>query len=123
MTALRMLGLVVLAAICVGIFIAAYAYLQGLSAAKRAEEAISKLRFEMQYVINTGNARDNVKVEIPSGYILRFDGDNNQLTIDGIRTPEDGFSLPIAGPELGAGEHMVAIALEGNRIVVREETS
>lgn len=120
MTALRMLGLVVLAAICVGIFIGAYAYLQGLSAAKRAEEAASQLHSEVQYVVITGNSRENVGIEIPSGYILRFDSDNNQLVIDGIRMPEDGYPLLIEGPELAAGEHMVSIALENDRIVVSE---
>lgn len=120
MTALRMLGLVVLAAICVVIFIGAYAYLQGLSAAKRAEEAVSQLHSEIQYVIITGDNRENVRIEIPSGYILRFDSDNNQLVIDGIRAPEDGFSLPVQGPELGAGEHVVSISLENGGIVVNE---
>jgi hypothetical protein len=120
MTALRMLGLVVLAAICVGIFIGAYAYLQGLSAVKLAEEVASQLHSEVQYVIITGNSRENVRIDIPSGYILRFDSDNSQLVIDGIRMPEDGYSLSIEGPEIAAGEHVVSIALENNRILVSE---
>jgi len=123
MTALRMLGLVVLATMCVGIFLCAYAYLQGLSVTKRAEEVVSQLRFEIQYVIDTGNPRGNVKIEIPSGYTLSFDSDNNQLVIGDIRVPEGGFSLPIQGPELSAGEHMVSIVLENNRIIVNGEAA
>ena len=120
MTALRMLGLVVLAAICLGIFLGAYMYLQELSKFGRANEVLLQLCSEIRSVISTGDNRENIEVKIPSGYVLSFDAENGQLVIDGIRTPEDGFSLPINGPDLGPGEHVVSIVLENGLVRVFE---
>jgi len=112
-----MLGLVVLAGICISIFFAAYQSFRGLSKAERAKEAAIKLDLAIEYVIMTGNPH-TVDVEIPEGYTLSFK--ENQLAIDGTKMPEGGYPWPIIGGNLSTGTHKLAIAIENGKIFVNE---
>lgn len=117
MHALRMLGLVALAGICISIFVVAYQSFQGLSREERARGAALELHSKIQHVINTGDPR-TVDIEVPGGYVLSLE--ENQLVINGIRMPEGGYSIPMVGNNLTAGEHRLSVALENGEIVVSE---
>lgn len=117
MYSLKMLGLTVLAGLCLVIFFAGYDYFQGVSASQSAREEASRLRGKINHVIITGDNR-RIDVEVPGGYTLRFE--SNQVIIDGTRLPEDGFDIPVEGPDLGPGEYSLIITIEDGRIKVSE---
>jgi hypothetical protein len=117
MPALRILGLVILAAFVVSIFVVGYQYLQAQDRERRARDAALELNEGVQAVIATGN-QQIVEITIPIGYTLRFE--NYRVKIDGFAVPADGYSMLVTGPKLEEGTHHLTIVLENNSVVVSE---
>ena len=115
MPALKMLGLVILAAFVVSIFAIGFMYSRALAELRRAKEAALEVDSKVRAAIATG-ADQTVEVTIPEGYILRFK--DNQVLIDDLAFPEEGYPWPITGPELGNGTYTLAIRLGDNLIQV-----
>ena len=117
MPALRTLALVILAALVVSIFFMGYQFLQALNRERRARDAALELNNGVQAVIASGNPR-TVEITVPAGYKLKFE--NHRLSINGFVAPENGYQLPVTGPELDEGFHHLIITLENNSVVVSE---
>ena len=115
MPALRTLALVILAAFVVSIFVMGYQFLQALNRERRARDAALELNNGVQAVIATGNPQ-TVEITVPAGYKLKFE--NQRVSINGFVVPENGYQLPVTGPELGEGFHQLTITLENNSVVV-----
>lgn len=124
MYALKMLGLVVLAGICVVAFVVGYDYFQGLSTSQEAREQAGQLNEEIKGMIVSGVVGENKKVtvSVPGDYTLRFNSETNQLVMDGVRLPEDGYDMTVEGPKenLGPGEHELLIVMKSDKIKVSE---
>lgn len=124
MYALKMVGLVVLAATCLLVFFVGYNYFQEISSSQKAFEEATNLDEEIEGLIISGDVGENSKVivDIPSGFSLYFDSENNQWVIDGTRLPEEGYDLTVVGPgkELGPGKHELLISVKENKIKVSE---
>jgi len=110
-----MLGLVILAAFVVSIFVIGLMYSRALAELRRAKEAALEVDSKVRAAITTGTDQ-TVKVTIPEGYTLRFR--DNQVLIDDLAFPEEGYPWPIVGPELGQGTYALAIGLDDNFIQV-----
>lgn len=110
-----MLASVIFASLTVLTFAMAYKYAGALARVRDAREAALEVDAAVRAVIATGDQR-KVNVRIPEGYVLSF-GDN-RITIDGITLPEDGYPLPIVGPELGSGTYVLTISFENGAILV-----
>ena len=119
MPALRTLALVILAAFVVSIFVIGYQFLQALDSERRARDAALELNNGVQAVIATGNPH-TIKITVPAGYKLKFE--NQRVTINGFAVPENGYQLPVIGPELSEGSYRLTIAFkpENNSVVVSE---
>lgn len=117
MPALRTLALVILAAFVVSIFVTGYQFLQALNRERGARDAALELSSGVQAVIATGNPR-TVEITVPAGYKLKFE--NRRVSIDGFAVPENGYQMPVNGPELGEGFHQLTITLKNNSVVVSE---
>jgi len=113
--ALKMLGLVILAAFVVSIFVIGFMYSRALAELRRAKEAALDVDSKVRAVIAAG-ADQTVEVTIPEGYTLHFR--DNRVLIDDLAFPEDGYPWPIVGPELGHGTYTLTIRLEDNLIQV-----
>ncbi len=113
MYAMKMLGLAVLAGICVVGFVVGYNYFQGLSARQKARSEASRLNNEINFVISSSDNNKNLNIEIPDDYVLQFE--ENRIVIDGMKFPKDNpYELPVDGPELGPGVHNLLIKIERN---------
>lgn len=110
-----MLGLVILAALVVSIFVIGYMYSRSLVDLRRAKEAALEVDSEVRAAIATGTDQ-TVEVTIPEGYTLHFR--DNQVLIDDLAFPEEGYPWPITGPELGHGTYTLIIRLGDNLIQV-----
>jgi hypothetical protein len=110
-----MLGLVILAAFVVSIFVIGYMYSRGLAELREAKEAAFEVDSKVQTALTTGTDQV-VEITIPEGYTLHF-GDN-QVLIDDLAFPEGGYPWPIQGPELEHGTYTLTIRLEENLIQV-----
>ena len=110
-----MLGLVILAALVVSIFVIGYMYSRSLADLRRAKEAALEVDSEVRAAIATGTDQ-TVEVTIPEGYTLHFR--DNQVLIDNLAFPEEGYPRPIIGPELGHGTYTLTIRLGDNLIHV-----
>ena len=110
-----MLGLVILAALVVSIFVIGYMYSRSLADLRRAKEAALEVDSEVRAAIATGTDQ-TVEVTIPEGYTLHFR--DNQVLIDNLAFPEEGYPWPIVGPELGHGTYILTIRLGDNLIQV-----
>jgi len=113
--ALKMLGLVILAAFVVSIFVIGFMYSRALAELRRAKEAALEVDSKVRAAITTG-ADQTVEVTIPEGYTLHFK--DNQVLIDNLAFPEEGYPWPITGPELGHGTYTLTIGLADNLIKV-----
>jgi len=113
--ALKMLGLVILAAFVVSIFVIGYMYSRALAELRRAKEAALEVDSKVRAAIATG-ADQTVEVTIPEGYTLHFR--DNQVLVDNLAFPEEGYLWPIVGPELGHGTYNLTIRLADNLIQV-----
>jgi len=110
-----MLGLVILAAFVVSIFVIGYMYSRALADLRKAKEAALEVDSKVQAAITAGTDQ-TVEVTIPEGYILHFR--DNRVLIDNLAFPEDGYTWPIIGPELGHGTYTLTIRLADNLIQV-----
>ena len=115
MPALTVLGLVILAAFVVSVFVIGYVYSQKLAELRRAREAAMEVDAEVQAAIVTGTDQ-TLEITIPAGYTLHFR--DNQVLIDDSSYPEEGYPWPITGPELGHGTYTLKIRLGDNLIRV-----
>jgi len=113
--ALKMLGLVILAAFVVSIFVIGYTYSRSLADLRRARDAALDVNSKVQAAIATGTDQ-MVEITIPEGYTLHFM--DNQVLIDDLALPEEGYPWPIVGPELGYGTYTLTIRLGDNLIRV-----
>ena len=110
-----MLGLVVLAAFVVSIFVLGYVYSRALAELREAKEAALEVHSKVQAALTTGT--DQIaEVIIPEGYTLHFS--DNQVLIDDLAFPERGYPWPIQGPELEHGTCTLTIRLGDNLIQV-----
>lgn len=107
--------MVILGALAVSTFALGYQYLSTTSRAREAREAALTLDAGVQEVLATGNPRE-LELTLPEGYVLKFL--DNQIRVNGFIIPEEGYPLPISGPELGAGTHSITIKLENGLISV-----
>jgi len=110
-----MLGLVILAAFVVSVFVIGYVYSQKLADLRRAKDAALEVDSEVRAAIVTGTDQ-TLEITIPEGYTLHFR--ENQVLIDDAAYPEGGYPWPITGPELGHGTYTLAIRLGDNLIRV-----
>jgi len=110
-----MLGLVILAAFVVSIFVIGYIYSHALAELRKAKEAALEVDSKVQAALATGT--DQIaEVTVPEGYILHFS--DNQVLIDDLALPEGGYPWQIQGPELGHGTYTLSIRLGDNLIQV-----
>lgn len=110
-----MLGLVIIAAFVVSIFVMGYMYSRALAELRKAKEAALEVDSKVQAAITTGT--DQIaEVTIPEGYTLHFI--ENQVLIDDLAFPEGGYPWPIHGPELEHGTYTLTIRLGDNLIQV-----
>lgn len=108
---LKMLGLAVLAGICVIAFVVGHGRLQGLSAQQKARSEASKLSNEISFVISSSDDSQNLSIEIPEDYVLRFE--ENRIVIGGMKFPKDDpYEFPVVGTELGPGTYNLLITIE-----------
>ena len=110
-----MLGLVILAAFVVSIFVIGFMYSRALAELRKAKEAALEVDSKVQAAITTGTDQ-TVEVTIPEGYTIHFR--DNQVLVDNLAFPEEGYPWPIIGPELGHGTYTLAIRLGDNLIQV-----
>jgi len=110
-----MLGLVILAAFVVSIFVIGFMYSRALAELRKAKEAALEVDSKVQAAIITG-ADQTVEVTTPEGYTIHFR--DNQVLIDNLAFPEEGYPWPIVGPELGHGTYTLTIGLGDNLIKV-----
>lgn len=115
MSALKILGLVILSAFVVTLFVIGYRYSGALADMRRAKEAALEVDAKVQLVVATGE--DQIaEITIPWGYTLRFV--DNQIFIDNMAFPEGGYFWRISGPELGQGSYALKIKFENDLILV-----
>jgi len=110
-----MLGLVILAAFVVSIFVIGFMYSRALAELRRAKEAALEVDSKVRAAIAAGTDQ-SVEITIPKGYTLRFR--DNQVLVDNLAFPEEGYPWPITGPELGHGTYNLTIRLGDNLIQV-----
>lgn len=110
-----MLGLVILAAFVVSIFVIGYVYSRALAELRRAKEAALEVNSKVQAALATGTYQI-AEITVPEGYTLHFS--DNQVLIDDLAFPEGGYLWPIQGPELEHGIYTLTIRLEDNLIQV-----
>lgn len=110
-----MLASVILASLAILTFAMAYKYAEALARARDARETALEVDAVVRAVTATGDRR-KINVRVPEGYVLKFE--DNRITLDGIILPEGGYPLPILGPELGPGTHVLTISLENGAILV-----
>ena len=115
MPALTVLGLVILAAFVVSVFVIGYVYSQKLAELRRAKEAALDVDAAVRAAIVTGTDQ-TMQITIPEGYTLHFG--ENQVLIDSTAYPDGGYPWPITGPELGHGTYTLAIRIGDNLIRV-----
>ncbi len=117
MPALRLLGLVILAALACTIGILGYVYLRGTLDASAARDAANKVAIACQTVINSGGGTQVVEISLPGDYQMSFQ--DNQISVDGYRVPDGGLSLQFAETEnLTPGTYRLSITTENNLLVV-----
>ncbi|MCS7131920.1 MAG: hypothetical protein NZ934_04255 [Hadesarchaea archaeon] len=115
MPALRVLASVILASLAVLTFTMGYRYAEALARARDAKEAAMEVDAAVRAVTATGDPK-KIGIRIPDGYVLKFEG--NRITLDGTTLPEGSYPLPIVGPELGPGTHVLTISLENGTVSV-----
>lgn len=124
MYALKMLGLIVLAGICTVAFILGYGYFQKVSASQRAKEEAYRLNDKIEYVISSGATGEDEEIilNIPGGYSLRFDSEAEQIVINGTRLPKGGYDMEVDFPSenLEAGNHQILIIVKSDRLELKE---
>lgn len=121
MYALKMVGLAVLAGACVFAFIIGYNQFQGISASQKVRDEAQDLDMVIGTVISSGSGPENINIEIPEGYTLKFE--ENQIKINGIKypaSPEDEYSLPVNGPTLSQGSYNLQVSLDNGVVNVEE---
>lgn len=120
MYALRMVGLVVLAGLCVTAFIIGYDYFQEFSKDTKAEQEASRLDQEITEVINSLSIENETStIDIPSNYTLKFE--DNRLIMNGYKYPKnEPYGMSVKGPTLESGEHKLLISMENESVIVSE---
>ncbi len=115
MSTLRLMGLVILAGLTIGLFGLIYPHIQGMSAEKRAKQTADKLHSNIEEVLITGSP-ETVDIEVPGGYNLSFK--ENQIQMNNIKLPKEGYPIPIRGPELKSGDYKLGTSLQDNKILI-----
>jgi len=117
MSALRILGLVILSAFAVSIGIFGYFFIRGAMDESAARGAALQVAEACGTVISTGSTQ-NVSINIPGNYNMRFV--DNRILIDNQAIPEDGliFRFSEDSPELSPGSYELSVSLQGDRLVI-----
>lgn len=117
MPALRLLGLVILAALASSIGLLGYAYMRAALDEAAARDSALEVASACGTVIASGG-QQTVGISLPGNCRMRFV--DNQIAVDNYRIPDGGFVLRFAdnAPELGPGTHQLLITIDNNRLVV-----
>lgn len=115
MNTLRLVGLAILAGLTLSIFFVMYSQVMRMSESKKTKKLIDKLNSNIEHALISGSP-ERVRVDVPSGYKLRFE--ENQIALDGMRLPENGYPRAIEGPTLPPGKHSLEIVLRKGKIIL-----
>lgn len=119
MNPLKLLGLSVLAGICILALFAGYRYYQESSMTSKIRKKGLKLHNEINHVMITGENR-RISMKVPDDYSIIFD--NRSFKIDDFRYPDDGnYSVPLEGSKVKNGEHELLLFFENGKLMIEEQ--
>lgn len=91
-----------------------------LAAERGLDEELREISYKIKSLIVASGPGFETRLKVPDNTVVNFSGYRIQVT-SGNRThfvPNENFDLPLDGPLLGPGEHILRIELENNVITI-----
>lgn len=91
-----------------------------LAAERGLDEELREISYRIESLIAGGGPAFETEIEVPDNTVVNFSGYRIQV-ISGDQThfvPDENFGLPLDGPSLGPGEHVLRIELGDNAVLI-----